>query len=299
MSANSPLLRIALFGTASRFSLLALQELAAHRLVTAVVLPQPKPPGWRGSLLRIAGIRRLSQVERAARERGIPVIFATNSNQSMVADRLRMMQPDLIGVAIYPRRIPQEIIALAPLGAINVHPSLLPRHRGPLPLFWTYHADDRDAGVTVHHMNQILDAGDIIVQERFPLPRAYPVEKLDADVAVRGALLLRSAAQALASGRAPRVVQDEDAATNAPRVRWGTPMVRFDEWDVERVWHFLAGLCPRFQEPLVNNSGGPVVYQVVNGFEHGPSGTPGSVEKTSNGWKLHCRGGTVLLGKAA
>ena len=222
MNANSPLLRIALFCTASRFSLLALQELAAHRLVTAVVLPQPKLPGWRGSLLRIAGIRRLSQVERAAREQRIPVIFATNSDQSMVADRLRMMQPDLIGVAIYPRRIPQEITALAPLGAINVHPSLLPRHRGPLPLFWTYHADDRDAGVTVHHMNQVLDAGDIIMQERFPLPRAYPVEKLDADVAVRGALLLRSAAQALASGRAPRVVQDGDAATNAPRVRWDT-----------------------------------------------------------------------------
>jgi methionyl-tRNA formyltransferase len=298
MNAHYPM-RIALFGTASRFSLLALQELAAHRLVAAVVLSQPNLPRWRASLLRIAGMRRLSQLERAAREQGIPVILATSSNQSMVADRLRAIRPDLISVAIYPRRIPQDIIDLASLGAINVHPSLLPRHRGPLPLFWTYHADDRDAGVTVNHMNQVLDAGDIIAQERFPLPRAYPVEKLDEDVALRGAKLLQSAAKLLASGQAPRIPQDENAATTAPRIQSGTSMVHFDEWDVERVWHFLAGLCPRFREPLVNSAGGPVLYQVVNGFERGPSGTPGNVEKASNGWKLHCRGGTVLLGRTA
>ena len=96
MSARS-LMRIALFGTASRFSLLALQELAAHRLVAAVVLPQPNLPRWRASLLRIAGIRRLSQLERAAREQEIPVILATNSNHSMVADRLRMRAGNLCG----------------------------------------------------------------------------------------------------------------------------------------------------------------------------------------------------------
>jgi methionyl-tRNA formyltransferase len=292
-------MRIALFGTTSRFSLLALQELAPHRLVAAVVLSQPNFPRWRASLLRITGIRRPSQLERAAREQGIPVILATSSNQSMVADRLRAIRPDLISVAIYPRRIHQDIIDLAPLGAINVHPSLLPRHRGPLPLFWTYHADDRDAGVTVHHMNQVLDAGDIIVQERFPLPRAYPVEKLDEDVALYGAKLLRSAVQALAGGHAPRVVQDEHATTHAPRVQLGSPMVHFNEWDVERVWHFLAGLCRRFREPLVDSAGNPVLYQAVNGFERGASGEPGSVEITNSGWKLHCRGGIVLLSKVA
>jgi len=293
-------MRIALFGTASRFSLLSLQELAAHRLLAALVLSQPTLPGWRASLLRIAGIRRrLSQLERTAREQGIPVILATNSNQSMVVDRLRAIRPDLLSVAIYPRRIHQDIINLAPLGAINVHPSLLPRHRGPLPLFWTYHADDRDAGVTVHHMNQMLDAGDIIVQERFPLPRAYPVEKLDEDVSLRGAKLLRSAVQLLASGQAPRTPQDEHAATTAPRIQSGTSMVRFDEWDVERVWHFLAGLCPRFREPLIDSSGDPILYQAINGFERGPSGTLGSVEVTKDGWKLHSRGGIVLLSKMA
>ena len=107
-----------------------------------------------------------------------------------------------------------------------MHPSLLPRHRGPLPLFWTYHADDRVTGVTIHHVNQSFDAGDVILQDSFPLPRGYPAAKLNEDVAHRGASLLRSAVEALAGGRAARVAQDERAATYAPRVRPGTSMVR-------------------------------------------------------------------------
>jgi len=298
MSAQPQALRIALFCTASRFSLAALGELAARRLVAAVVLAQPPRRGLRGSLSSIAGIRRMSPVEAAARERRLPVILATASNAEVVAEQLRAVRPDLIGVAIFPRLIPPEIVALAPLGAINVHPSLLPRHRGPLPLFWTYHADDRAAGVTVHHLNESFDAGDILLQESFPLPRAYPVAQLDEDVARRGASLLRSAVDAVACGRASRVAQDQRAATYAPRVTPGTSMVPFDEWDVERVWHFLAGLNPRFCEPLIDDAGRPARYQAVAGFERGPSGTAGTVESVAGGWKLNCRGGVVLLAKA-
>jgi methionyl-tRNA formyltransferase len=291
-------LRIALFGTASRFSLAALRELSAGRFVVALVLAQPRRQGLTAALAGIAGLRRMSPVEAAAREQRIPVVFATPSNHAEVAEQLRVLRPDLICIAIFPRLIPPEIIAMAPLGAINVHPSLLPRHRGPLPLFWTYHADDRVSGVTVHHVNQLFDAGDIILQEDFPLPRAYPAAKLDADVAHRGASVLRAAVDALAGGRAARVAQDERAATYAPRIRPGTPMVRFEEWDVERIWHFLAGLSSQYREPLIDDSGFPARYQAVIGFERGPAGTVGTVEPVGIGWKINCRGGVVFLAKA-
>jgi len=76
-------------------------------------------------------------------------------------------------------------------------------------------------------------------------------------------------------------------------------MVRFDEWDVERVWHFLAGLCPRFREPLTDAEGRPVPYRHVGGFQRGLAATPGTVERHVHGWKLHCRGGTIFLAKGA
>jgi methionyl-tRNA formyltransferase len=298
MIAPAPALKIALFGTASDFTTRALQRLATSCLVSTIVLAQP-PRGARDTLMRFAGMRRASPLERAARDRRIPVIAATASDNADVAERLRSIGPELICVATFPRRIPQEITKLAPLGAINVHPSLLPRHRGPLPLFWTYHADDRVAGVTVHYTSESFDAGDIILQESFPLPRAYPVARLDEDVAMCGARVLQSAVEALARGKAARIAQDENAATYAPRVRPGAPMVCFDAWDVERVWHFLAALCPRYREPLTDGQGRPVDYRDVAGFERSCGGIPGSVETLDWGWKLNCRGGVVLLTKTA
>jgi methionyl-tRNA formyltransferase len=286
-------MKIVLFGTSTRFSQLALQELAAHGLVAAVVLSAPSRCGLRGLL---PGLRRKSPVESTARAWMIPVIRFTDTNELAVVERLRSFRPDLICIATFPRLISPAIIALAPLGAINVHPSLLPRHRGPLPLFWTYYADDRMAGVTVHHASQVFDAGDIILQESFPLPRAYPAAKLNEDVGQRGAVLLRSAVQALGCGQAPRVVQDEQATTNAPRVRPGVPMVRFDEWDVERVWHFLAALSPRFREPLIDTEGRPALYRTVTGFDRRRANVPGCVKPIAGGWNLHCRGGVVSLG---
>jgi methionyl-tRNA formyltransferase len=296
MTGSVSVLKVALFGTASRFTMEALLQLALPGLVGAIVLAQPRR-GKSDALMRFKVLRRMSPLEVVARERGIPVITANVANESVVAERLRSIRPDLICVASFPWRISQEISTLAGLGAINVHPSLLPRHRGPLPLFWTYHADDRAAGVTVHHTSENFDAGDIILQESFPLPRAYPVAKLDGDVALRGARLMTSAVEALRRGQAARIAQDESAATYAPRVHPGTPMVRFDEWDVERVWHFLAALSSRYREPLTDKDGLSVPYQGVGGFERSRAGVPGTVEKLDCGWKLNCRSGVILLTK--
>ena len=296
MSGPAPALKVALFGTPSNFTTQVLRQLAAPGIVATVVLAQ-RPGGVRDAMMRFAGITRISPLERAAQERRIPVIAATASNDSALVDRLLSIRPDLICIAMFPRRVPREITTLAPFGAINVHPSLLPRHRGPLPLFWTYHADDQVTGVTVHHTTEKFDAGDIILQESFPLPRAYSVVKLDQDVAMYSARMLKSAVEVLARGQAARIAQDESVATYAPLVRPGTRMVRFDTWDVERVWHFLAALSPRYREPLSDNEGRPVSYREVAGFERTRCGAPGTVEKVNRGWKLNCRGGVVLLRK--
>jgi methionyl-tRNA formyltransferase len=290
-------LRIVLFGTPSNFSLRALEELAAHQRLLAAVLP--RSGGRRHSWLRLAGLRPLSPIERAARKLRIPVIVPDPAGWADTAERVRDLRPDLICIALYPKMLPPELTALAPMGAVNLHPSLLPRHRGPLPLFWTYHANDPVAGATVHYASQKFDAGDIILQQDIPLARGYPVGKLDMDVADCGAVLLRSAVELLARGGAARLPQDERMATLAPRVQAGAAMVDFANWDVERVWHFLAGLCPRFCEPLIDRDGRPVLYRHVAGFERGPTRTPGTIQAVDRGWKLDCQGGAVLLRKSA
>ena len=114
-----------------------------------------------------------------------------------------------------------------------------------------------------------------------------------------GARLLVEVLDSAEAGRLSTAPQDDALATPAPRVAPGAAMVNFRDWEVERVWHFLAGLVPMFREPLSEAGGRQVRYGAVEGFERGEmKAPPGSVSRTAEGWSLHCRGGRVnLLGE--
>lgn len=246
-------------------------------------------------LMGIMGLGGRSEVERTARARGIPVIQLRSGNDPDAAERLRRLRPDLICIAIFPWILGRDLITAASLGAINLHPSLLPRHRGPLPIFWTYHGDDRLTGVTIHHAIEKTDAGDLILQDSIAVPRGYPAADLSNELAQRGASMLRKAVDLLTEHRAPRSPQNEEQASYAPKVKPGSCMVPFMEWDVERVWHFLAALSPRYREPLKDENGRPVIYQGIAGFERGPTAEPGRISSVEGGWSLDCIGGMVRL----
>lgn len=291
-------LRIAFFGSATRFSCLALESLANRGHVVGAVTVDPLPRRLRRPFLRLLGRPSAAPLQECAARLGIPLHLATDGDDPTLEKWLRSLRPDLICIAIFPKLLSQSVIGIAPLGAINAHPSLLPRHRGPLPLFWTYLCDDRETGVTVHHANARFDAGDVILQERLPLGRSYPVERLDAELSQRAASSLAAAVDQLAAGTAVRAAQDETAATHAPRIREGVSMVRFDEWGSERVWHFLGGLAPRYREPLADERGRPIVYDTVETYQlAAPLRPPGTVETVEKGWRLHCRDGIVMISK--
>ena len=107
-----------------------------HRLV-AIVLPRPRRP-WTERMRHVFGRHRSPLAGL-----GVPLVDP--------AEVVRL-RPDTIVVASFPHLLSPETLAAARIGALNVHMSLLPRHRGVDPLFWTYWDDDREAGVTIHWM---------------------------------------------------------------------------------------------------------------------------------------------------
>lgn len=285
-------MRVVLFGSGGAMPSEALQALGAKHSVVAVVRPAGR--SWRsriGGLATSLGLRAADSFLVAARNHNLPVIKAHDGNDPSLASQLQRLRPDLICIASFPWLLSEAIFSMPPLGAINVHSSLLPRHRGPNPFFWTYYHDDRTTGVTAHVVTRKADAGDILGQQSFPLPRGLPLGRLHDETSRQGAELLVEVADALERGIGPRTPQDPAAATKAPRVRPGTPMVDFANWPAERVWHFLGGLYPHFREPLAGAS-----YRAVVGFEicqH--QRAPGSVEAVPGGWRLYCRDGYVKL----
>ena len=270
-----------------------------HEIVT-IVRPAG-PPGFAAAIKRAA--RRMignpvaDSIGITAAHRQIPEIRATNVRDRALQRAILAAPADVGVIATFPWLIPPTLLSGAALGTLNVHPSLLPRHRGPSPYFWTYFRDDHEAGVSVHVAEPRADAGAIVEHRAVPLPRAHPVQVLHADLAREAGVAILSALDRVAQGDTPEP-QDEREATDAPRVATLTPVVPFADWGAERTWHFLAGLSPYFCEPI-HIEGRAARYSTVTGYELRDAALPpGSARMRGQEILLACTDGVVTLARA-
>jgi methionyl-tRNA formyltransferase len=127
---------------------------------------------------------------------------------------LAPIRPDLIISGGFPWRIPPEVIDLPRLGAINMHPSLLPRHRGPNSVGWAFRAGDPEMGFTVHRLDADFDTGRILVQVPIPIDDDDDTDAFHAKLGPLIPQLLGAALERVARGE-PGEEQDETRATYA------------------------------------------------------------------------------------
>jgi methionyl-tRNA formyltransferase len=98
---------------------------------------------------------------------GLDVVLP--SRRSRIAPLLESLRPDLVVCMGFPWKVPADALAVPPLGWLNGHPSLLPRHRGPVPIAWAIRNGDTEVGITFHRMDAELDTGAILAQASHPL----------------------------------------------------------------------------------------------------------------------------------
>jgi methionyl-tRNA formyltransferase len=91
------------------------------------------------------------------------------ARRSSIAPLLRSVEPDLVVCMGFPWKVPPDALAVPRLGWVNGHPSLLPRHRGPIPIAWAIRNGDEEIGITFHRMDAELDTGAILAQRAYPL----------------------------------------------------------------------------------------------------------------------------------
>jgi methionyl-tRNA formyltransferase len=171
---------------------------------------------------RAAGRRReLTSVPVAARARelGIPLLQPASIRTPAATAELSALRPALGVLADYGRLVPPTVLALPPHGILNVHPSLLPRHRGASPIAGTILAGDAEAGVTIIAMNAGLDTGPVVAAEAWPLDGAETAPDLEARAAQAAAGLMRRTLGPWLAGAIEAVPQDEAAATMTKPLR--------------------------------------------------------------------------------
>ena len=122
------------------------------------------------------------------------------ARRSRIAPLLASVEPDLVVCMGFPWKIPPDALAVPRLGWLNGHPSLLPRHRGPLPIAWAIREGDEDIGFTIHRMDAELDTGSILAQRRFPIGEYEPPDVFYPRVGPIGMEALGEALERLAAG---------------------------------------------------------------------------------------------------
>ncbi len=171
--------------------------LAAGRFARAtrpepiVALPPP--------LLALRGPGEPSAAQ-LAHGHGIALLELRHAGEPATLQAIAALRPDIACVACFPLRLPAPLLAIPPLGFLNMHPSLLPRHRGPAPLFWAFRAGEHETGVTIHRMDENFDTGPIALQSPVALPDGIGGDAAERACSRLGAELMVAALRSLGGG---------------------------------------------------------------------------------------------------
>jgi len=200
-------MKIVFFGTPA-FSLPFLQELMQDKNMEVIgVVTQPDKPADRGQKPQSSPVKLMAQ------EHGIKVFDFASLRTPEAVSALEVLKADAFVVVAYGKIIPESILHLTRLGCINVHPSLLPRHRGPSPMPWTILEGDIVGGITIMQLDAGMDTGPILTQEQIPIDPNETMETLQAKVHLIGPPLLIKTLKLFATGAIHPQPQDDSKAT--------------------------------------------------------------------------------------
>jgi len=186
---------------------------AGHRV--ALVLTQPDRPAGRGLRPSPSAVKHLSA------ERGLEIFQPASLKELQALERLKATRPEVIVTAAYGLILPQQVLDVAPHGALNVHASLLPRWRGAAPIQRALLAGDRETGITIIRMDAGLDTGPMLAQRALPIGDEDDAQSLHDRLAALGADLMAAVLEEVAAGTACAQPQPEEGASYAAKIQSG------------------------------------------------------------------------------
>ena len=201
------------------------------------VVTQPDRPKGRGKQPAPPPLKVFAEAHR------LPVLQPERVRSPEFLELFMQLTSDLVVVVAFGQILPKEMLERPRLGCINVHPSLLPRYRGAAPLNWTIIRGETHTGVTIMQMDEGMDSGDILLQEKTEIGPCETFGELHDRLAVRGAQLLAEAIGMILTGEFRRIPQDHAAATFAPKLKKEDGVIRW-EADAQTIVRLIRGLSP-------------------------------------------------------
>jgi len=188
-----------------------LKELIAAGHGIALVVTQPDRKKGRGQKLSFSAVKEVALKNNLPLEQPEKV-----KNNKVFVSLLKSLNPDIIVVVAYGKILPKEILELPKLGCLNVHASLLPKYRGAAPVQWAILKGEEETGITIMKLDEGLDTGEIILQEKVAIESVDTTETLMVKLFDKGSKLLLTALQQIKDGAAKFQKQKESEVTYAP-----------------------------------------------------------------------------------
>jgi methionyl-tRNA formyltransferase len=212
-----------------QFAVPTLEALARDQHVLAV-FTQPDKPAGRGKLLTAVPVKHWADAHH------IPIYQPSSLRKDLsVVQTIRDLKPDVIVVAAYGLILPQNVLDIPAFGCLNVHASLLPRHRGAAPIASAILAGDSETGITIMQMDAGLDTGPLLATAREPIRSDDTTQSLGDRLAALGAQLLSETLPKYLRGEIDPQSQPIEGATYSPKINkadavidWGKPAIEID-----------------------------------------------------------------------
>jgi methionyl-tRNA formyltransferase len=229
--------RLIFLGT-PQFAVPSLSALLKAGENIAAVVTQPDRPRGRGRKVTPSPVKEL------ALEHGLTILQPAKLKDPEFVASLKGLAPELMIVTAYGRILTHEMLAIPSVGVLNVHASLLPRHRGSAPINWSLIRGDEETGVTIMWMVYEVDAGPLFLQKPVPITPEDNAGTLAAKLSEEGGALLVEALDKLRRGEGVKISQPETGITYAPPI---TAEMRLIHWEqpAAEVAGWIRGLDPK------------------------------------------------------
>ncbi len=229
-------MRIVFMGTPD-FAVPSLRALLDAGYDVAGVVCQPDRPKGRGHKLAACAVKE------AALAAGIPVFQPERIKRPEGVQMLRDLAPDLCVTAAFGQILSQELLDIPLMGTVNVHASLLPRHRGSAPVHWSILCGDAETGVTTMLTDRGMDTGDILLSSRTPIGPRETAGELTDRLSEMGARLLIDTLHAMEAGTLSRTPQDAAQASYEPMLTKELGCVDFSH-SAAQIDRLVRGVTP-------------------------------------------------------
>ena len=267
---------------------IGIQALVDHQIPVSAVFTyrdNPKEEIW------------FDSVAETVKAHNIPVFFSDGMTPPEIQETILSSRPDLICSFYYRDIIPDEILQIPALGAVNLHGSLLPKYRGRCPVNWQLIHGERESGVTLHYMTARADAGDIIAQERVLVSEDDTALTLYGKLESAATRLLDEHLELVWKGEAARIPQDSSQATTFPGrgpedgvIDWG--------WSTERIQNLVRAVSRPYPGAFTHLKGTKIVIWRVRPVSSPPESekkTPGHVTVREGALHVETGTGAVII----